>query len=96
MKSKRMKILWFINGPATQEQIDEAFDNHLMIRDSSKFRKDDFIESCNAVCGDVPEAYANVKEHSYKPKAKAKPKAKKSDPAAAEPEPEADSTGSAS
>lgn len=52
------RILFFVSGKIT-EQHKEAADNKngLIIRSADAYRPGDFIESCDGVCGDVPEAY---------------------------------------
>jgi len=51
------KILWFVRGPASAEQIIKAQAAGLTIRDPNAYRAGDFIEHADGVAGDAPAAY---------------------------------------
>lgn len=57
-----MKIIWFIKGVATPEQKQLAKEKGFIIRNASAVVDGDFLEQCDAVCGDVPEQYKEVKK----------------------------------
>ncbi|MCA4129289.1 hypothetical protein LDY98_24090, partial [Pseudomonas aeruginosa] len=52
------KILWFVAGPATSDQMEFAQRNGLTIRDPLAYRQGDFLEQADAVAGEVPRAYS--------------------------------------
>ena len=51
------RILFFVSGKITEQHKEAADKNGLIIRSADAYRPGDFIESCDGVCGDVPEAY---------------------------------------
>lgn len=54
------KILYFVNGNPTPEQSEQAEKMGALIRDASAYREGDFIERCDYVVGDYPDAYAHL------------------------------------
>lgn len=56
------KILWFVRGPASAEQITLAVSVGLTIRDPNAYRVGDFIEQADGVAGEVPDAYLKAFE----------------------------------
>ena len=57
-----MKTIWFIKGVATPEQKKLAKEKGFVIRNASAVVSGDFLEQCDAVCGDIPEQYNEVKQ----------------------------------
>ena len=51
------KILWFVRGPASAEQMALAVSVGLTIRDPNAYRVGDFIEQADGVAGEAPDAY---------------------------------------
>lgn len=68
-----MKILYFTADFGEKNQ-QFAKDNGLIIRNAKAYDDVDYLEQCDAVCGDVPKAYANYPVHELP---KAEPKARK-------------------
>ena len=50
------KVLYFTND-FSAENIQKAKDENLVMRDVRAYDEDDFVEACDSVTGDVPEAY---------------------------------------
>lgn len=63
------KQLYFIRGVATKAQLEFAYENNLYIRDALAYVKGDFIEKCDFVLGELPQAYAEFKKHDLHSKA---------------------------
>lgn len=63
------KILYFTDD-FSDKNIRYAKDNGLTIRDVRAYEPDDFIEKCDAVTGDVPEAYSKLPKHEVKKEVK--------------------------
>lgn len=60
MEVYRKKILYFIQGNPTPDEIEEATKAGAMLRDASKWGPNDFTERCDEVMGDpdiIPEPY---------------------------------------
>lgn len=57
-----MKKVLFFTRDFSAENIQFAKDNGLLMRDLRAYGNDDFMEVCDAVCGDVPEVYAEKYE----------------------------------
>lgn len=57
-----MKTIWFIKGAITTEHKELAKEKGFIIRNASAVVDGDFLEQCDAVCGDVPEQYKEVKK----------------------------------
>ena len=53
------KIIWFIPKPTVADKV-IATENKMVIRDSNAGGENDFIERCDAVCGDVPKRYEHL------------------------------------
>lgn len=53
------KILWFVAGPATSDQMEFAQRNGLTIRDPLAYRQGDFLEQADAVAYDLIELQTN-------------------------------------
>lgn len=53
-----MKILYFTDD-FSAENMAFAKRNHLTVRRASAYHDGDTLENCDAVCGDVPTAYAD-------------------------------------
>ena len=51
------KILWFVAGAISAVHMAHAHANGLTIRSLDAYREGDFLEVCDGVCGDAPEAY---------------------------------------
>ena len=56
------KILWFVRGPASAEQMALAVSVGLTIRDPNAYRVGDFIEQADGVAGEAPDAYLKTFE----------------------------------
>jgi len=56
------KILWFLRGPASADQIALAQSVGRTIRDPNAYRVGDFIEQADGVAGDAPAAYLKAYE----------------------------------
>lgn len=56
------KILWFLRGPASADQIALAQSVGMTIRDPNAYRVGDFIEQADGVAGDAPAAYLKAYE----------------------------------
>ena len=56
------KILWFLRGPASAEQMALAKSVGMTIRDPNAYRIGDFIEQADGVAGDAPAAYLKAYE----------------------------------
>ena len=68
-----MKMIWFIKGVATPEQKQLAKENGFVIRNASAVVDGDFLEQCDAVCGDIPEQYKEVEQVDCPKQSIAKP-----------------------
>ena len=55
------KIIWFIPKPTAADKV-IATENKMIIRDSNAGGENDFIEGCDAVCGDVPKRYGHLQK----------------------------------
>lgn len=51
-----MKILYFTHD-FSSENVKFAKENGLTLRNLSAYHATDFVEQCDAVCGDIPERY---------------------------------------
>mgnify|MGYP003523639164 FL=1 len=55
------KTIWFIPKPTAADKV-IATENKMIIRDSNAAGENDFIEGCDAVCGDVPKRYEHLQK----------------------------------
>ena len=55
------KTIWFIPKPTAADKV-IATENKMIIRDSNAGGENDFIEGCDAVCGDVPKRYEHLQK----------------------------------
>ena len=55
------KTIWFIPKPTAADKV-IATENKMIIRDSNAVCENDFIEGCDAVCGDVPKRYEHLQK----------------------------------
>ena len=55
------KTIWFIPKPTAADKV-IATENKMIIRDSNAVGENDFIEDCDAVCGDVPKRYEHLQK----------------------------------
>ena len=58
-----MKILYFTHD-FSPENVKFAKENGLIMRNLGSYHATDFIEQCDAVCGDAPERYQHLPKHT--------------------------------
>lgn len=68
------KILYFVMGNPTKNQEKEAADMGATLRNAEAWHEGDFIETCDAVAGEVPAAYAHFPKAGTAPAGTEKPK----------------------
>lgn len=56
------RVLYFTDD-FSPENISKAKDAGVFMRDTRAYNPDDFIETCDAVCGDVPDGYKYLPTH---------------------------------
>lgn len=59
------KVLYFTDD-FSPENIAKAKDAGVIMRDTRAYNPEDFIETCDAVTGDVPDGYKQLPKHSMK------------------------------
>lgn len=63
------KILYFVMGNPTKKQEKEASSMGAVIRNAEAWHDGDFIEQCDAVAGEIPDAYTALPRAGTQPAA---------------------------